>query len=66
MTYRAVWRSAHKLVLEHCDNAPLNAAMNADRALAEGRLDNYRFWLDVIETLKEMGRRVPVTGERLN
>jgi len=64
--YRAVWRSAHRLVLEHCDNAALRAAMNADSALAEGRLDNYRFWLHVIEALRDMGRRLPVDGERLN
>jgi len=64
--YRAVWRSAHQLVLEHCDNAALHAAINADQALAEGRLDNYRFWRDVIDALKDMGRRLPVDGERLN
>jgi len=39
--YRAVWRSAHQLVLEHCDNAALHAAINADRALAERRLDSF-------------------------
>jgi hypothetical protein len=66
MTYRAVWRSAHRLVLEHCDGAPVQAAMSADEALANGRLDNYRFWLGVIDALKEMGRRLPVDGERLN
>jgi hypothetical protein len=66
MTYRAVWRSAHQLVLDHCDDASLQAAMNADRALAEGRLDNYRFWLAVIEAIGDMGRRAPVVGERLN
>ena len=22
MSYRAVWRSAHQLVLDHCDNLP--------------------------------------------
>ena len=66
MTYRAVWRSAHQLVLDHCDNAGLHAAMNADRALEEGRLDVYRFWRDIIHALTEMGRRLPVDGERLN
>jgi hypothetical protein len=45
MTYRAVWRSAHQLLLDHCDNASLEAALNADRTLAEGRDDNYRFGL---------------------
>lgn len=66
MTYRAVWRTAHQLVLDHCDNAPLHAAMNADLALAEGGLHNYQFWVDVIAAIKEMGRRLPVDGERLN
>jgi hypothetical protein len=66
MTYRTVWRCAHQLVLDHCDDASLQAAMNADRALAEGRLDNYRFWLEVIEVIGDMGRKVPVSGERLN
>ena len=40
--------------------------MNADRALAKGRLDAYRFWREVIEALREMGRRVLVDGERLD
>jgi hypothetical protein len=40
--------------------------MNVDSALAEGRLDNYRFWLGVIDALKEMGRWLPIAGERLN
>jgi hypothetical protein len=47
--YRAVWRSAHQLVLDHRDNAALHAAMNADRALEEGRLAVYRFWREVLE-----------------
>jgi len=64
--YRDVWRSAHQLVLDHCNEAGLHAAMNADRALAKGRLHDYRFWREVIDALREMGRRVPVDGERLN
>jgi len=40
--------------------------MNTDRALAKGRLDAYRFWREVIEALREMGRRVLVDGERLD
>ena len=66
MSYRAVWRSAHQLVLEHCDEAPLHAAMNADRELAKGDLDRYRFWLGVARSFERNGRRVPVAGERLN
>jgi hypothetical protein len=53
-------------VLEYCDGAGLQAAMNADRALEEGRLDVYRFWKKVIDALQEMGRRTPINGERLN
>ena len=62
----SAWRIAHQLVLDHCDNAGIHAAMNADKALARGRLDGYRFWREVIEALKDMGRRVPIDGERLN
>jgi hypothetical protein len=64
--YRDVWRTAHTLVLDHCDKATIHAAMNADKALAKGRLDAYRFWREVIEALKAMGRRLPVEGESLN
>ena len=53
MSYRAVWCSAHQLVLEHCDNAPLHAAMNADEALAQGELDRYRFWLEVVKAIAD-------------
>ena len=66
MSYRDAWRIAHQLVLEHCENAGLHAAMNADRALEKGRLNSYRFWREVIDALTEMGRTVPVVGERLN
>jgi hypothetical protein len=61
-----VWRSAHQLVLEHFDDAPVKAAMSADGALANGRLGTYLFWLSVAAALREMGRKVPVNGERLN
>jgi hypothetical protein len=66
MTYRDIWRIAHQLVLDHCDDAGLRAAMNADKALAKGHLVSYRFWRDVMEAIAEMGRTVPVVGERLN
>lgn len=66
VTYRAVWRIAHQLVLDHCDHAGFHAAMNADKALAKGRIDAYRFWREVMGALREMGRRLPVDGERLN
>jgi hypothetical protein len=52
-------------VLEYCDDAPLHAAMNADRELEKGDIDRHQFWRAVIGALKEMGRRVPVAGERL-
>jgi hypothetical protein len=65
MSYRAVWRSAHQLVMDHFDDAPIQAAMNADAAMADGDLDGYQFWR-VIAAMKEMGRKVPVSGERLN
>jgi hypothetical protein len=66
MTYRAVWRIAHQLVLDHCDDAGLLAAMKADRALGRGRLNAYRFWREVMGALVEMERTVPVRGEWLN
>jgi len=62
----ATFGTAPKLVLDHYDRAGIHAAMNADRALAKGRLDAYRFWREVIEALREMGRRVLVDGERLD
>ena len=52
-------------MLDHLDNAPVKAAMNADDALARGDLDRYRFWLEVLKAIADMGRKVPVNGERL-
>jgi hypothetical protein len=66
MSYRAVWRSAHQLILDHCDDASVKAAMNADDALQRGQLDAYQFWRSVIKAIVDMGCRVPVNGERLN
>ena len=66
MSYRDVWRMAHQLVLDHCDDAGLHAAMSADKALAKGHVVGYRFWRDVMDAIADMRRTVPVAGERLN
>jgi hypothetical protein len=66
VSYRAAWQAAHELMFKHCDHASLKATMNADDAVADGHFDAYRFWLGVIDAPKEIGRKVPVDGERLN
>jgi hypothetical protein len=58
--------ASHISLCSSTASAGLHAAMNADRALAKGRLNSYRFWRGVIDALTEMGRTVPVVGERLN
>ena len=50
------------LIQQHGEDAPIFAAMQADRCLEGGDLDGKAVWLEVIRAIKELQQREP--GER--
>ena len=57
-----IYRSAKLLVDQHGEDAPIFAAMQADKCLEAGDLDGKAVWMRVIRAIKELQQREP--GER--
>ena len=57
-----IYRSAKLLIDQHGEDAPIFAAMQADKCLEAGGLDGKAVWLGVIRAIKELQQREP--GER--
>ncbi len=49
-----IYRSANLLIKQHGEDAPIFAAMQADRCLAAGDLDGKAVWMGVIRAIKEL------------
>ncbi len=49
-----IYRSAKLLVDQHGDDAPIFAAMQADKCLAAGDLDGKAVWMPVIAVIAEL------------
>ena len=62
---RDIWRTAHAMIEQYCDDAALRAAMRVDAPLAEGDLDGYRVWIRVLDAVKEI-RASAMPGTLLN
>ena len=59
-----IYRSAKLLVDQHGANAPIFAAMQADKCLEGGDLDGKAVWMRVIRAIEELqGRRPPAAGQ---
>ena len=55
-----IYRSAKLLIDQHGEDAPIFAAMQADKCLAAGDLDGKVVWMRVIEAIEELlDRRAP-------
>ncbi|MCH9053920.1 MAG: hypothetical protein IIA72_23185 [Proteobacteria bacterium] len=54
--------SGNLLIQQHGEDAPIFAAMQADKCLEAGGLDGKAVWLGVIRAIKELQQREP--GER--
>ena len=49
-----IYRSANLLIGQHGEDAPIFAAMQADKGLAAGKLDGKAVWMGVIRAIKEL------------
>ncbi len=49
-----IYRTARMLINEHDDEAPIHAAMRADKQLEAGDLDGQAVWLRALTAVKEL------------
>lgn len=49
-----IYRSAKAMIEQHGHAAALEAAMRADKLLAEGDLDGQRLWLRILKAIDEL------------
>jgi hypothetical protein len=63
---RDIWRTAHTLIEQYCEHAPIHAAMRCDELLAQGDIEGRDVWLRVLGAIAEIRRTSPLDGENLN
>ncbi len=63
---KEIYAVAKAYILEHGQDAVLEAAMNADALLDAGDLDGQRVWLRVIEAIKTLSSTSPSLGSTLH
>ena len=49
-----IWRSANLLLKQHGLDAPINAAMRADAALAQGDIEGFRVWCEILAAIDRL------------
>ncbi len=54
-----IYRSAHLLIEQHGEDAPIFAAQQADACLEKGDLDGKATWMGVIRAIKELVDQKP-------
>ena len=54
-----IYRAAQVLVKHHGQDAPIEAAMNADAMLEKGDLDGYAVWKRILRAVGELQRVEP-------
>jgi hypothetical protein len=54
-----IYRSAKLLIDQHGEDAPIFAAMQADKCLEGGDLDGKAVWMGVIRAIKELLNQQP-------
>jgi hypothetical protein len=57
-----IWRSAHALIKQHGADAPIYAAMKADKFLAAGDLDGSAVWKRIVQAINELMQEAPPKG----
>ena len=58
-----IYRSAKLLIDQHGEDAPIFAAMQADKCLEAGDLDGKAVWMRVIRAIKELLDQKPPGGD---
>jgi hypothetical protein len=49
-----LWACAHHYILEHGEDAPIIAAMQADELLADGDLDGFRTFQSILRRIGQL------------
>ncbi len=49
-----IYRSAHLLIKCHGDDAPIHAAMRADKLMDAGDMDGRAVWLRIVKAIEEL------------
>ncbi len=58
-----IYRSAKLLIDQHGEDAPIFAAMHADKCLEGGDLDGKAVWMGVIRAIKELLNQQPPSSD---
>ncbi len=58
-----IYRSAKLLIDQHREDAPIFAAMQADKCLEAGDLDGKATWMRVIGAIKELLNQQPPSSD---
>ncbi len=61
-----IYRSAKLLIDQHGEDAPIFAAMQADKCLEGGDLDGKAVWMRVIREIKELLNSKPPSGDAVH
>ncbi len=62
-----IYRSANLLIDQHGEDAPIFAAMQADKCLEAGGLDGKAVWMGVIRAIKELlDQKPPDDGKSIH
>ena len=61
-----IWRAANLLLRRHSADAEIVAAMRADELLANGDVEGWAIWKQILAAVTELSRTAPADGERVN
>ncbi len=61
-----IYRSAQALIKQHGEDAPIHAAMRADKLLKAGDLDGYAVWKRILGAVEELQGSEPKPGEAVH
>ncbi len=49
-----IYRSAHELIEQHGEGAPIHAAMRADELMEAGDMDGRAVWLRIVKAVEDL------------
>ena len=61
-----IYRAANELIKQHGDDAPIHAAMRADKLLEAGDMDGKAVWLRIIKAIDELQSKERPKGATVN
>jgi len=61
-----IWRAAEQMRTVYGDDAGIEAAVRADKALYQGDIVGCKVWKRIVDAIGELERKAPQKGEPLN